>query len=397
MKRTWLIAAIAIAANLIPVAYLTLPASASSIPGFQSCAPGPNCDIEAANFHFNNYASVCSLQDCNFVAAANWEELVLALSPSIATIKSEYQADGQTFGGGLSMGQMFNFWKAQGINGVLMTSDQSYFTDKINVENGVLDYGALIVRVVTTKNAYIGTSRYGAGTAIMVVDGFTPKGPLVVYQAKEIQMTWSQWKSQVKDMWGVTTSAAPGTTPTTTTTNPTNTTTTTIVPNATDYGPQNEEYLTYGNVYPADLGDCTFAAAANWEQIVLGNHPDPSVIGYEFAKAGGSATAGLTMEQLFSYWEARGIAGVTIRSVTSYYTDPQDVELAVNDYTALIVSLQFVSGDYFGSQLVSAGNHAVVLDGYTPEGPLVVSWGQTIQMSWDQWNAEVVGMWGINQ
>jgi hypothetical protein len=39
----------------------------------------------------------------------------------------------------------------------------------------------------------------------------------------------------------------------------------------------------------------------------------------------------------------------------------------------------------------------VVVDGYTPEGPLVVSWGKTIQMSWDQWNAEVVDMWGINQ
>lgn len=292
---------------------------------------------------------------------------------------------------------MFNYWKAQGIDGLRLTSDQSFYTDRTDVEKGVLEYSALIVRDVTTKHAYIGIARYGAGTAIMVVDGFTPKGPLVVYQAREIQMTWSQWNHQIKDMWGVVASAGPGTSPTTTTTIPTNSTTTTVVPTGTDYGPQGETYLTYGNVYPADLGDCTFAAAANWEQIVLGDHPDPSVIGYEFAEAGGNATTGLTMDQLFSYWETQGIAGVTISSVTSYYTDPQDVELAVNDYSALVVSLQFVSGDYFGNQQVPAGGHAVVVDGYTQEGPLVVSWGQTIQMSWDQWNAEVVGMWGINQ
>jgi hypothetical protein len=45
---------------------------------------------------------------------------------------------------------------------------------------------------------------------------------------------------------------------------------------------------------------------------------------------------------------------------------------------------------------MTAGAHVVVVDGYTPEGPLVVSWGTTIQMSWQQWNVEVIGMWGIN-
>jgi hypothetical protein len=165
MRRVRLIAAFVIAATLIPVAALTPPASASNIPGLQSCAPGPTCDIEAAHFQFHNYGSVCSLQDCIFVSAANWEELVLALSPSVATIKSEYRADRQTFDGGLSMGQMFNYWKAQGINGVRLTSDQSYFTNRTDVENAVLDYSALLVRAVTTKGLYIGTEETGAGWA----------------------------------------------------------------------------------------------------------------------------------------------------------------------------------------------------------------------------------------
>ena len=33
--------------------------------------------------------------------------------------------------------------------------------------------------------------------------------------------------------------------------------------------------------------------------------------------------------------------------------------------------------------------------GFTPAGPLVVSWGESLQMTWEQWNDEVVGMWGI--
>jgi hypothetical protein len=162
-----------------------------------------------------------------------------------------------------------------------------------------------------------------------------------------------------------------------------------------DYGPPNETYQTYGNVYPADLGDCTFAGAANWEQLLLGANPDPTVIGYEFAQAGGTAN-GLTMTALFNYWYQYGIAGYYLHGATPFYTDQVDVENGVLDYEALIVELQFRNGDYFGTYQMTAGAHVVVVDGYTPEGPLVVSWGTTIQMSWQQWNVEVIGMWGIN-
>ncbi len=120
------------------------------------------------------------------------------------------------------------------------------------------------------------------------------------------------------------------------------------------------------------------------------------MIGYEFAEAGGSAADGLTMSQLFNYWDEDGIAGYYLHGYTSYYTDQVDVENGVLDYTAMIASLNFVAGDYIGDEQVSAGGHVVVVDGYTPEGPLVVSWGTTIQMSWQQWNAEVTGMFGIN-
>src|ERR1019366_8896651 len=98
---------------------------------------------------------------------------------------------------------------------------------------------------------------------VAIVDGFDPKGPLIVFEAKTSQLTWAQWNSLVLEVWGVTVSISSPTPPTTTTTLPPTTTvppttTTTIPPTTTstiastgppasDYGPQNETYLTYGN------------------------------------------------------------------------------------------------------------------------------------------------------
>jgi hypothetical protein len=150
-----------------------------------------------------------------------------------------------------------------------------------------------------------------------------------------------------------------------------------------------------GNTAPQVLGDCTFAAAANWEQIVLGLHPDPTVIGFEFADAGGTEHGGLPQNSLWTYWQQHGIAGVRLTGLSRFYTDQTSVENAVRSYGALIAELRFVQNTGFAQYTVAAGGHDVVVDGFTPEGPLVVSWGQTLQMTWAQWNSEVVGMWGV--
>lgn len=161
-----------------------------------------------------------------------------------------------------------------------------------------------------------------------------------------------------------------------------------------DYGPAFATYQSYGNTAPNILGDCTFAAAANWEQIVLNITPDPTVLGFEFAQAGGTVN-GLAQNALWTYWEHQGIGGEILTGLHKYYSDQNDVEQAVRDYGALIVELRFVANDGFAQYTVPAGNHDAVVDGFTPEGPLVVTWGQTLQMTWQQWNDEVVGMWGI--
>jgi hypothetical protein len=51
---------------------------------------------------------------------------------------------------------------------------------------------------------------------------------------------------------------------------------------------------------------------------------------------------------------------------------------------------------YFGTYLVPPDTkHDAIVDGFTPEGRLITTWGETIQLTWEQWNAEAVGMWGI--
>jgi len=162
------------------------------------------------------------------------------------------------------------------------------------------------------------------------------------------------------------------------------------------YGPIWETYKTYGNTAPSLLGDCAFAAAADWEQIVLKVEPDETVVGYQFAEAGGTALGGIAQTAVWSYWEHYGIDGIVQTGLESFNLTPTNVENAVRDYTALIVELRFVANDYIARYNVSAGIHDVVVDGFTPEGPLVVSWGKTLQMTWEQWDDEAVGMWAIS-
>jgi len=127
------------------------------------------------------------------------------------------------------------------------------------------------------------------------------------------------------------------------------------------YGPMFATYQDYGNVAPVALGDCTFAAAAHWEQIVLGLNPDPSLIGFEFARAGGTK-AGLTANALFAYWQQQGIGGVFLTGPHSYFTDQTNVENGVRSYGAMLVEFQFANGGYFAQHPVSAGRHMAVVD-----------------------------------
>lgn len=158
-------------------------------------------------------------------------------------------------------------------------------------------------------------------------------------------------------------------------------------------------FPTYGNVAPTGVGNCTFAAVANWEQIALGLHADPVTISSEFKSAGGTPALGLTNEQVFNYWSTFGIAGVFLRHSSPIPIDPVNLKRSVDDpnIRAVIVSLNLNKNQNFaGTSNSNASYHWVVVNGYTPQGPLVVTWGQRLQMTWQQWNLEAVTMWSLN-
>lgn len=161
-----------------------------------------------------------------------------------------------------------------------------------------------------------------------------------------------------------------------------------------DYGDSSESFQSWGNVAPEPLGDCAFASVADWEQIALHREADPTLIGYEYAKAGGTEN-GLPQDTLWSYWRSDGIAGVHLTGLHSFTTTVADVVNGVRDYGATIAELSFEAGWGFGPYTMPASLHDVVVDGFTPEGPLVVSWGETLQMTWEQWRDEAAGMWGV--
>ncbi len=158
-------------------------------------------------------------------------------------------------------------------------------------------------------------------------------------------------------------------------------------------GPGLRSYPDYGDIGPNGSADCTFAAAADWEQIVLGFAPAPSTIEDEFVAAGGT-DEGLAQDALWTYWTELGIGGATLSSITPVPLGRDDVEAAVRGSGAIIAQL-LLSGSPLGQFAPTPGLHDLVVDGFTPIGPLVVSWGRTEQLTWAQWEEQAVGAWAV--
>ena len=157
-------------------------------------------------------------------------------------------------------------------------------------------------------------------------------------------------------------------------------------------------YPTYGNDPVTGMGNCTFAAVANWLEITRGIRPSAAQIGIDFANAGGSSSLGLSNQQVLEYWKTSGIAGTFLQSAQGYFVDADNLKLALNDVKVgvVIAQIRFTAGQYFaGYHFSSNSYHWLVVDGYTSTGPVVVTWGKTIQMTWDQWKIQAVSMWGI--
>jgi hypothetical protein len=157
-------------------------------------------------------------------------------------------------------------------------------------------------------------------------------------------------------------------------------------------------YPTYGNDPIAGIGNCTFAAVANWLEITTGIRPSADQIGIDFVKAGGKSNLGFSNQQVLEYWKVSGIAGTFLESAQGYVPDANNLKLALDDVKigVVIAQIRFVAGQYFAGYHFSSNSfHWLVIDGYTSTGPVVVTWGKTIQMTWDQWEKQALAIWGI--
>lgn len=162
-------------------------------------------------------------------------------------------------------------------------------------------------------------------------------------------------------------------------------------------GTPQSSFKFYGSDKVETIPICTFAAIANWETVVLGFTPDTAQIDSEFSRAGG-LSSGLTNMQTFAYWSKNGVGGVFLQTATKLFVDPVTLQREISDpkVKALIAQLHFKGGANFaGYQIANDTFHWVVIDGFTQTGPIAISWGHRLQMTWEQWNVEAIDMWRL--
>jgi len=154
-------------------------------------------------------------------------------------------------------------------------------------------------------------------------------------------------------------------------------------------------YGTYDNTGPQGIGDCTMAAAADWIQTTFGTAPSTEEVVNDYWAAedqfNGGADEGLSITQLFSYWQSDGIGGTTLTGVNPI--SMSDVESELSDNYVLFATAALPAGYPLGDG--QGGGHAWLVVGYSSFGPMIVSWGQEVQVSWANFDNWTTGVWAL--
>jgi hypothetical protein len=125
---------------------------------------------------------------------------------------------------------------------------------------------------------------------------------------------------------------------------------------------------TWGNL---EKGDCAFAAVANWELVQtqwgLARQPTEAEVIRDYDEAEPD-DEGFSVGQLFEYWSENPIGGV---EATTYHRYPPNL-------------LRWVIR-HDGPAIVLFPGHMAVVRYIGHRGPIVLSWGRLIPMTWAQW------------
>lgn len=156
-------------------------------------------------------------------------------------------------------------------------------------------------------------------------------------------------------------------------------------------------FSNYQNAGPEAIGDCSMAAAADWIEATYNVSPDEASVVDAYWSAedeyNGGIDVGLNQTQLFDYWRAYGISGSYLTGTLSVSIDETDVEDALSSGYVLISSVVLPPGFPLGEG--QGGGHLWDLVGYSSTGPMIVSWGQEVQITWSEFNTWTQGVWEI--
>ena len=154
-------------------------------------------------------------------------------------------------------------------------------------------------------------------------------------------------------------------------------------------------YSAYDNAGPSAIGDCSMAAAADWIETTFGTTPSDQEIVSDYWAAEGEfndgADVGLTPDYLFDYWQADGIGGTTLTGVDAI--SAADVKSELSERYVLLSQVTLPSGYPLGDG--EGASHFWIVVGYSDYGPMVVTWGQEVQISWADFDDWTTGIWGI--
>jgi hypothetical protein len=150
--------------------------------------------------------------------------------------------------------------------------------------------------------------------------------------------------------------------------------------------------LTYSNYQNAGTGainDCTMASVADWIETTLRTTPsEAETVGAYWSaedEFNGGDDEGLSVNQLFSYWQNTGIDG-TFLTGTQAVTTQSAAESEVADGYVLI-NIEELPAGFPPASDAEGGGHAWIMVGYSGYGPMVVTWGEEVQISWAEFNS----------
>lgn len=145
-------------------------------------------------------------------------------------------------------------------------------------------------------------------------------------------------------------------------------------------------FADYGNTYPSNLADCMFAAAANWQTIILGTTPPEKQVETEYLAAAASSSSGVDEDLFLWWWSTKGIGNIKVSGWTLLsQINEERIKAEIRHHRAIFAIFTFHHNATIAGQHVEPGGHAAIIDGYTATGPLVVTWGHTYQMTWGEY------------